>query len=198
MQGGGFSVTGQGSVTGSGVLLVNAPSKSSETFAFTGQGNVTLSAPTGLTGPYAPYNGIAMFQDPSSSAPIQVTGQGVLAVTGRIYAPLATLNVTGNGGVVDAFDNDIYPTQPGAIIVFDAKVTGDGSIQVNLADPPSAAAASGGAADVNSAALNALMSGGGLSGPGTLTDQEAMNEVAMSLAGNADLFSSAIGAAKKK
>jgi hypothetical protein len=37
-----------------------------------------------------------------------------------------------------------------------------------------------------------------MSGPGALTDQEAMNEVVMSLAGNANLFSGATGGAKKK
>jgi hypothetical protein len=36
MQGGGFSVSGQGSVTGIGVLIVNAPAASTDTISFTG------------------------------------------------------------------------------------------------------------------------------------------------------------------
>lgn len=53
-------------------------------------------------------------------------------------------------------------------------------------------AAAGGAADVHSAALAALTSGG-LNGTGTLNDQAAMDQVALGLAGT-DLF----GTAKKK
>jgi len=55
----------------------------------------------------------------------------VLNVTGRIYAPLATLNVTGDGGLVDNFSNT-DPTKPGAVIVWDAKVTGKGGLTINL------------------------------------------------------------------
>jgi sugar lactone lactonase YvrE len=82
-----------------------------------------------------------------------------------------------------------------------AKASGFGDFPINPDDQPSSsdmARAGGGAADVQAPALDALVSGGGLNGPSALTDQEAMNEVAMSLAGDADLFSGATGGAKKK
>ena len=129
MKGGGFSVTGQGSITGSGVMIVNAPATSSDTINFTGQGNVTLTPSTTLSGLYAAYNGITIFQDPASSAPINVTGQGHLAVTGAIYAPGATLNLTGQGGM--ELDGDSTHGIDAQCIAFDLTVTGNGDLTVN-------------------------------------------------------------------
>ncbi len=87
----------------------------------------------------------------------------------------------------------------GAMIAYDLKVNGNGVLTINPDDPPAnASAAVSGAANVHSAALNALMNGRGLNGPGALTDQEAINEVAMSLAGNADLVSGSTAGARKK
>jgi hypothetical protein len=45
MNGGGFTVTDQGSISGTGVLLVNAPLSPSDTISFSGQASVSLSAP---------------------------------------------------------------------------------------------------------------------------------------------------------
>jgi hypothetical protein len=73
MQGGGFSVSGQGSVTGVGVLLVNAPARASDTISVTGQSAVTLS---GLTS--GPDQGVVILQDPSSDNTVSFTGQGVV------------------------------------------------------------------------------------------------------------------------
>ena len=124
MKGGGFSVTGQGSITGSGVMIVNAPATPSDTISFTGKGNVTLTPSTTLSSPYEAYNGITIFQDPTSSAPINITGQGSVAVTGAIYAPQALLNITGQGGM----EIDSGPAQgiDAQCIVFDLTVTGQG------------------------------------------------------------------------
>ena len=44
MKGGGFSDTGSGSVTGNGVLIVNAPGSACDTISLSGSGNVTISA----------------------------------------------------------------------------------------------------------------------------------------------------------
>ena len=60
MKGGGFSITGSGSVTGAGVLLINAPSKSTDSISLTGSGNMTLSPSSSLTGAYASYDGITI------------------------------------------------------------------------------------------------------------------------------------------
>jgi hypothetical protein len=100
---------------------------------------------------------------------------------------------------VDAYG--LLPRAGGVSTASAPQPSGNGVLTINPHDPPSSSAmarAGGGAADVHAAALDALGSGGGVNGPSALTDQEAMNEVVMSLAGNADLFSGATGGAKKK
>ncbi len=57
-----------------------------------GSATVTLSAQT--TGVY---QGIAIFQSRTSAAPVTITGSGSLIITGTLYAPAATVNVSGNG-----------------------------------------------------------------------------------------------------
>ena len=44
---GGFSLTGSGSVTGTGVLLINAPSKSTDAISLGGSGSMTSGRPVG-------------------------------------------------------------------------------------------------------------------------------------------------------
>jgi hypothetical protein len=131
MKGGGFTVTGQGSVTGSGVLIANAPSGPSDTIMFAGQGAVTLSAPTGLTGSLAPYNGIAIFQDPATDNPVTITGQASLTMTGVLYAPNALLKIDGHGNVVVSAFSAGHLSLGGEVIVFDALVTGNGDLTIN-------------------------------------------------------------------
>jgi len=102
------------------------------------------------------------------------------------------------------FEVDVYgllPRAGGASLASAPQVSGNGDPTINPANPPSSSAvapAGGGAADIQAAALDVLGSRGGMNGPSALTDQEAMNEVVMSLAGNANLFSGATGGAKKK
>jgi hypothetical protein len=55
LRGGGFSVSGQGSVTGNGVLMVNASTQSTDTISVSGQAAVTLNAPASLAAPYVQY-----------------------------------------------------------------------------------------------------------------------------------------------
>jgi hypothetical protein len=131
MNGGGFSVSGHGSVTGTGVLLVNAPAKPSDVISITGQGSVSLTASSTLTGAYAPYDHIVIFQDPASANTVTVAGQASLTASGTLYAPAALLMISGNGTAVVSTDTN--PTG-GQVIVFDAKVTGNGVLTIN-ADP---------------------------------------------------------------
>ncbi len=168
LQGGGFSVTGQASVTGSGVLLVNAPATSSDSIRFTGQGNITLTAPASLSGVCAPYQGIAIFQDPASSAPINLTGQPAVNVTGIIYAPRATLNLTGNGSL--QVSSDAGHNLNAEVIVSNLNVTGNGGITVNLAAPAAAPT------DPLLAALTALASDNGVDAFTTLMAQTPLTE----------------------
>jgi hypothetical protein len=124
MQGGGFSVTGQASVTdnGKGVMIFN--NNGGGTIQIIGQGAVTLSPVT-----IAPYQGITIFQDPSSNAPITIAGNGRMNITGTFYAPATKnppapgtwiLNVSGNG--------DNLGSQ---YITWDLNVAGNGAVNLN-------------------------------------------------------------------
>ncbi len=127
LQGGGFSVSGSGSVTdlGKGVLLYNAPTSSADTISLTGNGKVTLSPMAS-----GPYQGITLFQDRSSTAPITITGNGNLDITGAIYAAHALLNVTANANV-DAQGNPLDSVGL-ALIVYDLKISGNGDFSVTV------------------------------------------------------------------
>jgi Flp pilus assembly protein TadG len=117
MEGGGFSLTGQANLSGSGVTIYNLPSSSSDTVSIAGQGTVTLSPPTS-----GEYQGITVFQDRTSSAPVSLTGNGGMNVTGTIYAANALATVTGNGS---------NNTMGGQYVVYDMTAAGNGNITVN-------------------------------------------------------------------
>jgi hypothetical protein len=123
MQGGGFSFAGQGSLTGDGVMIYNAPTKNSDTVELTGQGNVRLSPL--LTGPFA---GITLFQDRNSDNTVKVTGSLDVdfIVSGAFYAAGADLQVTGNGNAQAIGGQYISKT---------VKLGGNGTFSVNW-DPP--------------------------------------------------------------
>jgi hypothetical protein len=91
MQGGGFSLSGSSNLTGSGVMIYNAPAAASDQISLGGSGNVTLSPPTS-----GRYSGIALFQDRSSTVTASITGNSGFNVTGTFYIAGATLKVTGN------------------------------------------------------------------------------------------------------
>jgi hypothetical protein len=94
MQGGGFSLGGQATLTGVGVMIYNASTSTSDKIDISGQGAVTLSPPT--TGPY---KGFVLFQDRTSNTPVNISGSSgvAMSITGTFYAAAATLSVSGNG-----------------------------------------------------------------------------------------------------
>jgi hypothetical protein len=123
LQGGGLSVSGNGRLTGSGVLIYNAPAGSADGITLSGNGAVVLSP--GTSGAHA---GITLFQDRASSAPVSITGNGNLAITGTIYAAGAVINVTGNGGVnAQGYPIDSLATE---VIAYDMRLSGNGLIAV--------------------------------------------------------------------
>jgi hypothetical protein len=124
LQGGGFSVSGQAAVTGSDVMLYNAPAKWSDSISFTGQGSVNL---TGLSGSI--YQGIAIFQDRTSTTALNLTGQGNLNIVGSIYAAAATMDVTGNGNL--NMTGNSQKRLADHLILADLDVTGNGGVFVD-------------------------------------------------------------------
>jgi Putative Flp pilus-assembly TadE/G-like len=91
IQGGGFILSGSSNLTGSGVMIYNAPVAASDQISLSGSGNVTLSPPTS-----GRYSGITIFQDRNSSVAASITGDSGFNVTGTFYIAGATLKVTGN------------------------------------------------------------------------------------------------------
>jgi hypothetical protein len=138
MEGGGFSVSGQGSVSGTGVVIINAPTAPSDTISITGQGSVTLTAPTS-----GAFQGVVMFQNPNSSNPVQFTGQGAVTLTGVVYVPDAPVSITGQGIVTINHGPGTATLPPilGALIAFDLKVDGNGALTINPDDPAGGATA---------------------------------------------------------
>jgi hypothetical protein len=96
MDGGGFGFSGQGSLTGHGVMIYNAPGKgNSGGISISGLGSIDISAPTS-----GPYSGLTFFQDRTSTQTGNVSGTGgATSITGTFYFAGALLNVNGNGGV---------------------------------------------------------------------------------------------------
>ena len=136
LKGGGLQVSGDGSFTGMGVLIVNAPNNRNDNISFTGSGNVILTAPAPASLPsgYAAYKGITIFQDPASQLPITISCNGGLTMDGALYAPKATLCISGNGSLTDNTDT----TAPIAeVIVYDVNVTDCGTFTINADAPAS-------------------------------------------------------------
>jgi Flp pilus assembly protein TadG len=119
LDGGGLSFSGTGNLTGNGVLIYNAPHSSSDQISLGGQGACTLTPMT--SGPYA---NLVIFQDRTSNATVNLTGNGNLSVSGIIYAAKAPLNLTGNGST------DVFGWQ---IIADSADLTGNGTISIGRA-----------------------------------------------------------------
>jgi hypothetical protein len=101
--GGGFSVTGSGSVSGGGVMIYNAgsgynPATGADGGTFgsinlSGSGAVSLTPPS--TGTYA---GILFFQARDNTRTLGLTGNGIVMPPGGVvYAPAAALSMSSNG-----------------------------------------------------------------------------------------------------
>jgi len=96
IEGGGLLVSGNASISGSGVMIVNAgsayPSKGGTygSITLSGNGSYNLSPPT--TGTYA---GIVIFQTRDNTKALTVSGNAS-GMTGTIYAPAAQLSESGN------------------------------------------------------------------------------------------------------
>jgi hypothetical protein len=97
IEGGGLTVTGSASISGSGVMIYNAgsnyPSAGGKFSGITlsSAGAITLSAPT--SGPYA---GVLIFQSHENTLALSFSGGALTGLNGTIYAPSAPLSLTGS------------------------------------------------------------------------------------------------------
>ena len=124
LQGGGLSISGGATVVGNHVMIFNSPLNANQGINVTGHGSLALSGPESGT-----YKGIAIFQAPGAGSPITVDGQGSITVQGIVYAPAATLQVSGNGQLTVL--NDVDDGVTAQLIVFDLNVVGNGTVSVS-------------------------------------------------------------------
>ena len=106
-------------LTGSGVLIYNTSTTGlAGPIMITGGGTVNLSAPTD-----GPYQGIAIFQDRTATAAVQLSGNGSLQLAGALYAPAAALQISGNASASGV--------SAGAFIVNSVQLSGNAAVTVN-------------------------------------------------------------------
>ena len=96
IKGGGLTVSGNASITGSGVTIFNAGSTYPTTggtygsISLSGSGTYSLSPPTSGT-----YAGIVIFQPHDNAKALDLSGNAS-GMTGTVYAPTAQLSESGN------------------------------------------------------------------------------------------------------
>ncbi len=94
LQGGGLSISGNAVVSGRGVMIYNAPAKSTDKISISGNANLTLSPiASGI------YAGISMYQSKASTVTMSISGNGTLNIDGVLYIANALLDISGNGNV---------------------------------------------------------------------------------------------------
>ncbi len=120
--GAGISVTGNGSLTASGVMLYVTGTGQVN---LAGNGTIAITAPNPAVNNFAgatTYQGIAIFQDHADTQASLVAGNGSMSINGAIYAPSSVLTVAGNGGMIGS-----------QMVVNELQVNGNGSATVNHA-----------------------------------------------------------------
>jgi Flp pilus assembly protein TadG len=96
IHGGGFSIGGSTSVSGSGVTIYNTGTGATGTYAygpvnFTGGAGINLSAPS--TGVYA---GMLFYQDPLNTLNATLGGNSDVVLSGNLYFPTSSLTLSGS------------------------------------------------------------------------------------------------------
>jgi hypothetical protein len=117
MDGGGFSFTGQGNLTATGVMVYSDPRLNSDTININGTGSINYSPPTSGI-----YQGVALWQARTSTNTITISGNGTTQLFGTVYGQHALLSVTGNGV------GDVLGSQ---YISYDVGLGGNGNYQIS-------------------------------------------------------------------
>jgi hypothetical protein len=100
IEGGGLTVTGSASISGSGVMIYNAgsnypnPGGNFGGITLSGNGTFNLSAPSSGT-----YAGILIFQSRQNTRALSLSGGAMAGMTGTIYAANALLSMSGNASL---------------------------------------------------------------------------------------------------
>lgn len=104
IDGGGFQISGQSTLTANGVMIFNtgsgnghgnSPSATpSDAIQISGNGAIDWTPPT--TGPYA---GISIFQERSIYLPLNLSGNGQTKIAGTVYAANGMIQVSGSSEV---------------------------------------------------------------------------------------------------
>ncbi len=115
IEGGGFSVSGNATVSGAGVMIYNTKSSGGTYGAINLSGNGTISLTPPSSGPDA---GILIFQDRSAAQALTFSGNGMQGITGTIYAPAAQLLESGNAQIGS-------PANPVSIVVDAMNLSGN-------------------------------------------------------------------------
>lgn len=125
LRGGGLQNTGNGTLTGLGVMIFNTVADhplstgNCGDLSLSGNGTMLLSAMTS-----GEYKGMLFWQDEDCDAAVKWTGNGTVdAVTGTIYAPTAAFEIAGNGTA--------QLTMNSQIVSQTYKVTGDANISIH-------------------------------------------------------------------
>lgn len=130
LEGGGLTVTGQGRVVGKGVTIDNSGKNAAfDGINVYGRGSLQITGPTS-----GAYRGIAVFQGRGGAAPIEIADEGAVALTGVLYAPAATVRISGNGKL--SMQGDLQTAANAQLIANDLKVIGNGQFSLNT--PPAA------------------------------------------------------------
>lgn len=111
---GGLDVSGNASVTGTGVTIYSASTRAG--INLSGNGTIKLTAPT--SGLFA---SIAVYENRTSTAPISLSGNGEVDIRGTVYAASAPLTLSGNAKLPTLGSLDIADT---------ITVTGNGAVAV--------------------------------------------------------------------
>jgi len=117
--GGGFQISGNASVTGDQVLIYNTGGASAGPINVSGNAAIQLSAPTSGS-----YQGICIYQDQGLGQTLSLSGNGSCQITGMVYAPSATVQISGNSNVSGN-------TMGGGYIVNSLQVSGNATVTIN-------------------------------------------------------------------
>jgi len=103
--GGGLTVTGNASISGTGVFVYNAGSKYPNSggnyggITLSGNGTFSMTAPTSGT-----YAGVLIFQSHQNTRALSFSGNAMAGMNGTIYAPNALLSMSGNCQLQSSLD----------------------------------------------------------------------------------------------